>query len=112
MKRYSKAIIAILLIVAMIMPLTSSIGAAETEERVSAGLIQTNQNLPTLNIYSDADLDNTIYQSKDAKVDASAAISGAEDPKHNLDESYVELKTRGNTTWGVMKWAYQNIFDS
>lgn len=112
MKRYSKAIIAILLIVAMIMPLTSSIGAAETEERVSAGLIQTNQNLPTLNIYSDADLGNTIYQSKDAKVDASAKITGAEDPKHNLDESYVELKTRGNTTWGVMKWAYQIKFDS
>ena len=112
MKRYSKAIIAILLIVAMIMPLTSSIGAAETEERVSAGLIQTNQNLPTLNIYSDTDLGNTIYQSKDAKVDASAKITGAEDAKHNLAESNIELKTRGNTTWGVMKWAYQIKFDS
>lgn len=112
MKRYSKAIIAILLIAAMIMPLTSSIGAAETEERVSAGLIQTNQNLPTLNIYSDADLGNTIYQSKDAKVDASAKITGAEDAKHNLAESNIELKTRGNTTWGVMKWAYQIKFDS
>ncbi len=112
MKRYSKAIIAILLIVAMIMPLTSSIGAQETEERVSAGIIQTNPELPVLNIYSDADLGNTIYQSKDAKVDASAKITGAENEKHNLAESYVELKTRGNTTWGVMKWAYQIKFDS
>ncbi|MBR6651122.1 MAG: CotH kinase family protein [Clostridia bacterium] len=112
MKKYPKAIVSVLLIIAMLLPLTTSIAAENSEDRVSAGLIQTNSELPTLNIYSDADLDNTIYQSKDNKVDASAAISGAEDPKHNLDESYVELKTRGNTTWGVMKWAYQIKFDS
>lgn len=112
MKKYPKAILSVLLIIAMLLPLTTSIAAENSEDRVSAGIIQTSSELPTLNIYSDADLDNTIYQSKDAKVDASAAISGAEDPKHNLDESYVELKTRGNTTWGVMKWAYQIKFDS
>lgn len=112
MKRHSKALIAILLIAAMLLPLTLSIGASDPEDRVSAGIIQTDQNLPTLNIYSDANLDKTIYQSKDAKVDASAKITGAENEKHNLEESYVELKTRGNTTWGVMKWAYQIKFDS
>jgi len=112
MKKHVRVFTAILLMISMLLPLTTSIGAAESEERVSAGLIQTSSELPRLDIYSDADLDNTIYQSKDNKVDASAAISGAEDPKHNLEESYVELKTRGNTTWGVMKWAYQIKFDS
>ncbi len=112
MKRHSKAIIAILLIAAMLLPLSSSIGAAESNEKVSAGPIQTSSNLPTLHINSSADLGNTIYQSKDAKVAATAKITGAESSDHNLSKSNIELKTRGNTTWGVIKWAYQIKFDS
>ncbi len=112
MKKQLRIFTSILLIVAMLLPLGASVGAADTSEKVSAGLVQTSSELPVLNIYSDADLDDTIYQSKDNKVDATAKITGAEDSKHNLQESNIELKTRGNTTWGVIKWAYQIKFDS
>ncbi len=112
MKKHSRAILSFLLIVAMLLPLASSVGAADSNERVSAGIVQTSQNLPTLNINSSADLDNTIYKDKDNKVAATAKITGAEDSKHNLSTSNIELKTRGNTTWGVIKWAYQIKFDS
>ncbi len=110
MKRFSRIFTAVLLICAMLLPLTVHISAAAPQ--VSAGMVQNSQDLPRLDLYSDADLGNTIYQSKDNKVDGSAKITGAEDSKHNLSEMAIELKTRGNTTWGVNKWAYQIKFDS
>ena len=109
MRKFSRIITVILLITAMLLPLTVETFAAGVE--VSSGMVQNSQDLPRLDIYSDADLDSTIYKSKDNKVDASAKITGAESDAHNLAESYIELKTRGNTTWGVMKWAYQIKFD-
>ncbi len=112
MKKHIRIIMAALLIVSMLVPLVSRAGALETGEKVSAGLVQTSSELPVVSIWSDEDLNSTIYQSKDAKVDATAEITGAEDKAHNLAESAIELKTRGNTTWGVAKWAYQIKFDT
>ncbi len=118
MKTLFKKLTVFLLTASMLLPLISTVFAANTTDTVSdngyvsAGIIQTSTDLPRLDIHSDADLDNTIYQDKDNKVDATAKISGAEDSRHNLSTSSIELKTRGNTTWNPNKWAYQIKFES
>ncbi len=112
MKKHIRLAISFMLIIAMLLPLVSSVGAADSEERVSAGPIQTTSDLPVMYINSSADLGNTIYKSKDNKVDATAKITGAEDSGHNLSTSNIELKTRGNSTWGGPKWPYQIKFES
>ncbi|MBQ7835881.1 MAG: CotH kinase family protein [Clostridia bacterium] len=117
MKRISKKVMSLLLIVAMLLPMVVTVHAANGKPslpapEVSAGMVQNSRDLPRLDINSDADLGSTIYQSKDNKVDATAKISEAEDSRHNVATSPIELKTRGNTTWGVYKWAYQIKFDS
>ncbi|MBR6917590.1 MAG: CotH kinase family protein [Clostridia bacterium] len=54
---------------------------------------------------------DTINNDKNARIGASASISGAENPDHNLAPLAIEMKTRGNTTFWPDKKPYQIKFD-
>ncbi len=112
MKKHLKILVSFLIIIASLLPLVSSVGAVDNQERVSAGIVQTSQDLPTLNISTFESIYDTIYKDKDAKISGEAKITGAENTAHNLKKSNIELKTRGNTTWGVDKRSFQIKFDS
>ncbi len=78
----------------------------------STKLIFMQSSLPSMNIVLNAgeSLD-TINASKDAKIGASVAISGADNDKYNLPYTAIQMKTRGNTTFWPDKKPYQIKFD-
>lgn len=69
--------------------------------------------VPKLNITIDSGYSlDTIHADKNAKIRAHVAVNGAWDSSFNMSSTGVEMKTRGNSTFGYMKKPYQIKFDS
>lgn len=70
-------------------------------------------NVPKLNITIDSGYSlDTIHADKEAKIRAHVSVNGAWDSSFNMSSTGVEMKTRGNSTFGFMKKPYQIKFDS
>lgn len=68
--------------------------------------------LPALSITIDSGYSlETIHASKDEKIKAHARIDGADTEEYNLVSTQIEMKTRGNTTFGYIKKPYQIKFE-
>ncbi len=68
--------------------------------------------LPALSITIDSGYSlDTIHASKEEKINAHAQIAGADNAEYDLASTQIEMKTRGNTTFGFIKKPYQIKFD-
>lgn len=109
MKRITKASIAfIIAIITVISCIPFSVSAAEPEL-----LSDVQGTLPDLKITVDSGYSiDTIHADKEAKIRAHVKISGAWDSSYNMSSTGVEMKTRGNSTFGYPKKPYQIKFDN
>ena len=88
--------------------------SSETTIKVgSRNLIFMKSVLPAVSIViNDGESIDTINADKSAKIGAKVMIDGADNPKYNLPLTDIQIKTRGNTTFGPDKKPYQIKFDS
>ncbi len=88
---------------------------AESETTVSVGgrsLVFMRSSLPSMYItLNEGESLDTINADKNARIGASAGISGTEGGEYDLAPAAIEMKTRGNTTFWPDKKPYQIKFD-
>jgi len=110
MKKAMKAVLSLLVAVVTVftcIPMTAF--AADEAELI--GDVQAT--VPDLKITIDSGYSlDTIHASKDEKIRAHVSVNGAWDSSFNMASTGVEMKTRGNSTFGYMKKPYQIKFDS
>lgn len=103
--RVAALLIAALTVLTMI-PVSAAAEAAEP-------LGEVQEKIPKLviTVNSGYSLD-TIHASKDAKIKTTVQVKNSWDSAHNFTATDVEMKTRGNSTFGYMKKPYQIKFNT
>ncbi len=111
MKKTIKAALSLLIAIVTVFSCIPLSLAADSEENGLLGDVQ--GNVPKMNITIDSGYSlDTIHADKEAKIRAHVAVNGAWDSSFNMSSTGVEMKTRGNSTFGYMKKPYQIKFDS
>lgn len=106
MKKLLALMIALVTVISCI-PFTVS--AADSVELLS----EVQGSIPKLVITIDSGYSlDTIHASKDAKIKAKVQVKSAWDSSFNMSATPIEMKTRGNSTFGYLKKPYQIKFDS
>lgn len=106
MKKFVAILIAVITIVSCI---PSSVFAADEAVEL---LSEVQGSMPKLVITIDSGYSlDTIHASKDEKIRAKVQVKNAWDSSFNMSATAIEMKTRGNSTFGYMKKPYQIKFD-
>ena len=107
MKKLVAILLALLTVVSCI---PASVMAADSEIELIGDVQET---VPEMRITIDSGYSlDTIHADKEAKIRAHVSVNGAWDSAFNMASTGVEMKTRGNSTFGFMKKPYQIKFDS
>lgn len=111
MKKTLKAALSLLIALVTVFACIPVGFAADSEAIELIGDVQ--ETVPELHISIDSGYSlDTIHASKEEKIRAHVSVSGAWDSSYNMSSTGVEMKTRGNSTFGYMKKPYQIKFDS